>query len=111
MEHLKQNKDWTPKQRPEYMKKLTRCQASNIFKARTRMIDTKNNFRGKYNDLVCRACKLEVETQDHILEKCQTIHTADVTKVTTIDVFDDDVPNLRNTANKITDIMHKLDNA
>ena len=28
------------------------------------MIDVKNNFRSKYTDSICRACRKEVETQD-----------------------------------------------
>ncbi len=53
--------------RPKYMNKLNRHQVSTIFKARTRMIDVKNNFRGKYPDIKCRGCNNENETQTHVL--------------------------------------------
>ena len=42
--------------RPLCKEKLNRYQVSTIFKARTRMLDVKNNFRGKYNDNICRGC-------------------------------------------------------
>ena len=46
--HLIDNKkEWNAGIRPKYMQKLSREKASMIFKARTRMIDVKNNFRNK----------------------------------------------------------------
>ena len=38
---------WEPGHQPMYMNKLNRHEVSTMFKARTRMIDVKNNFRGK----------------------------------------------------------------
>jgi hypothetical protein len=76
VQHLLENKitKWTPREKPPYMTKLTRIEASTIFKARTRMLDVKNNYRNKYRDLVCRGCGKQDETQQHVLEECETIH-------------------------------------
>ena len=43
--------DWEPEKPANYMNKLTRKQASTIFKARTRMIKIKGNYRNGYNEL------------------------------------------------------------
>ena len=80
-------REWTPQIRQPYMDQLTRTQVSHIFKARTRMLDIKNNFRGKYENLTCRACKNAPETQQHILEECPNIHINDEYIVKKDDVF------------------------
>jgi Zn finger protein HypA/HybF involved in hydrogenase expression len=69
------------------MNKLTRMEASAIFKARTRMLDVKNNYRDKYNDTKCRKCDAETETQEHILEECPGIHKDNSTKVKEMTYF------------------------
>ena len=61
--------------------KLTGQQASNIFKARTRMLPVKNNYRNKYRNLTCRACGVPVETQKHVLEDCEILHPVGEYKV------------------------------
>ena len=48
--------------------------AITIFRLRARMTDVKVNFKGKYENLACKICKKENETQDHIL-KCEKIST------------------------------------
>ena len=93
---------------PDYMTKLSRMQVSQIFKARTRMLDCKNNFRGKYNNLICRRCGIEDETQEHILEKCQAIHPDDNTRIKSGDIFVEDANELKVTAAKIKNIMETL---
>lgn len=46
VQYLIQNKQaWIPGASTEYMRRLTRNEASPIFKARTRMLSVKNNFR------------------------------------------------------------------
>ena len=80
-------REWTPQVRQPYMDRLTRTQVSHIFKARTRMLDIKNNFRGKYENLTCGACKNAPETQQHILEECPNIHINDEYIVKKDDVF------------------------
>ena len=47
----------------------------------------KNYFRGKYENPTCRACKHAPDTQQHILEKCQSIHINDEYLVKKEDVF------------------------
>ena len=37
---------------------MLRCQVTNV----------KTNLKGKYDELECRACKIEQETQKHIVE-------------------------------------------
>ena len=96
------------KERPAYMNKLNRKEASAIFKARTRMLDIKNNFRNKYHSLECRGCKATIETQQHIMNECGSIHITDSSKVTNTDIFTEDPKQLRNTAWKIFTIMEKL---
>jgi len=108
-QHLLNNTTWKPGIRPKYMNKLTRTEASTIFKARTRMLDVKNNYRGKYNDTKCRKCDAETETQEHILEECPGIHKDNSTKATRNDIFQDEHTKLRATVEKITVIMRKLD--
>ena len=46
---------WTPEKPAEYMKALTRKQASTIFKTRTRMLKVKGNYKNGYPDLTCRS--------------------------------------------------------
>ena len=35
---------------------------------RSRVIDVKQNFRGKYENFECRSCKSEEESQKHVYE-------------------------------------------
>ena len=72
------------------------------------MLDVKNNFRGMYRDLKCRACNKKDETQEHILSECQTIHKDNDTKVTKESLFSKEVKELKVTANKVTKIMDIL---
>ena len=84
VKHLLEGKNntWTPGIRPTYMNKLTRTQASAIFKARKRMIDTKDNYKNKYPGTQgCRICNREEETQRHILEECEPLHPDETTKL------------------------------
>ena len=90
------------------MKELKRMEASTIFKARTRMLDVKNNFRGKYKDTKCRKCTETIESQEHVLETCTGIHDDDTTKINTNDIFDSNPTNLKTTAKQLTKILEKL---
>ena len=65
---------WKPQEAAEYMTKLTRKQASIIFKARTRMIKVKGNYKNACTYMECRACKQAEETQTHVLNECTTLH-------------------------------------
>ena len=44
----------------------------NIFRLRSRVTEVKMNYKRKYEDLTCTACKFKEETQGHILE-CEEI--------------------------------------
>ena len=48
--------------------KMTREEAQLIFHLRCRVTETKNNLKGKYDNLECGACGLFEENQQHILE-------------------------------------------
>ncbi len=93
--------------RQPYLSQLTRKQASNIFKAKTRMIDVKNNFRGKYQNTLCRLCNKSIETQEHILEECGKIQKSEETKVRKNDLFNKTIDELRETSRKIENILNK----
>ena len=63
VQHLLNGKpNWKPGERPLYMSKMNRNDTSTIFKARTRMLQIKNNYKTKYKDILCRGCKADSET-------------------------------------------------
>ena len=102
--------DWEPNKREKYMDELTRKQVSAIFKARTRMLKVKNNYKNGYRDLKCRARKIEIETQCHILEACPAIHENNSKKVSKEQLASGDTNTLRETAKRIISIFEKLEN-
>ena len=52
------------------MSKLSRSEASTIFKLRTRIIHLKNNFRNIYkHDFLCPRCKKEQDMEEHLFGK------------------------------------------
>ena len=112
VQHLIQNKQepWTPGTSTEYMRRLTRNQASTIFKARTRMLKVKNNFRKMSETNTCRMCNKECETQQHILKECPEIHKDESTKTPLTEIFSQDIPTLKKASQKIKETMDKLEN-
>ena len=100
---------WNPGTRAKYMNELTRKQASLVFKTRTRMIKVKANYKNGHKDQTCRACKEEMETQDHALEKCPVIHKDDDIKVTKNEIFTENTDTLRKLANNIEIIISKIE--
>ena len=103
--------DWTPSNRKPYLNKLTRNEASIIFRTRTRMIDIKGNYKNKYkNNMTCRACGQEAETQIHVLQECATLHQTDESKITQTDIFTENTTKLKDTASKIKTTIDKLTN-
>ena len=110
LKHLLEGKEkWEPAKCPPYMQVLTRNQASIIFKARTRMVECKDNFKNKYkSDTTCRKCKKETETQKHILQECPVLHTTDSSKVSREEIFTEDPGKLRQTAKKIEAVLGNL---
>ena len=100
--------EWKPLKKQKYLADLSRINASTIFQTRTRMIDVKNNFRNKYPDITCRACGSEPETQEHVLETCQTIHENPDSTVSKNDIFNEDPSALQETAKRIRTSLEKL---
>jgi len=80
--HYLLNRDNTTEStKDRYIYNLTVTEVSTIFKLRTRMIDTKCNFKNKYENTKCRHCKTEDETQEHILTQCRILHTENENKI------------------------------
>ena len=96
---------WTPGKPAEYMYNLTRKQASLIFKARTRMLNVKNNFRNKVDIITCRMCNTEPETQEHVLEQCKEIHKDNTMRTTKDEIHETDCEKLKTASHKIDRIM------
>ena len=94
--------------RAPYMDHLSRREVSAIFAARTRMLDVKANFKNKYSDTKCRWCKTEEETQQHIMEECEEINRSEIGKITTKEIFTEEIENIRRTARKIIKIKETL---
>ena len=53
-----------------YISECPMAQVKRIMKVRLNMIDLKANFKGKYKDTVCVACKTETETTEHVI-RCE----------------------------------------
>ena len=106
--YLEGKKNWNIGQRANYLNKLTRNKASTIFKARTRMLKIRANYKNGNKDLTCRACKETDETQQHILEECKELHKT-LPKVTKEMIFVENIKELDKTAEIIGKIMDILE--
>ena len=108
--HLTRDNQEHPFSLKKYMKKLTRLDSSIIFKARSRMLDVKENFKTKNKgEMKCRLCKEADETQRHILEECMMIHRDDTFKIKYEDIYEDeDMDKLKETARKVRKSIDKL---
>ena len=51
---------------------ISKNDIETIFKLRSKVSDVKLNFKGKYENLECRSCKIEEESQEHVYE-CREI--------------------------------------
>ena len=100
--------EWNPGKRAKYMSELTRKQTSTIFKARTRMIKVKGNYKNGHTSLLCRMCKNEEETQTHILESCPEVHKDNAIRTPKQDLFSEDIGTLKQVAINIDKILDKL---
>ena len=60
------------KQEP-YITSLPVYKARLLFKARCRMLNLKNNFRGSNPTLSCNLCGTDIEDDDHIFERCSSL--------------------------------------
>ena len=49
-------------------------EAKFIFHLRTRMLDVKTNYSERYTDSLCPSCKIEEDTQKHLIE-CSKLDT------------------------------------
>jgi len=90
-----------------YTNNLNRSQTSILFKARTRMLDIKDNYRNKYTDLKCRLCGKHEETQQHILTECESTIDDHITIQKDM-LFSRSTILLSITANKIKETLAKL---
>ena len=100
-------KEWQPLKPAEYTQKLSRNQVSNIFKARTRMLKVRSNYKNGHKEHKCRLCNANEETQQHVLEQCEKLDQYE--KITKEMIFDENVENLRITAGNIQIRMEKLE--
>ena len=105
---LDNKSSWQAGKRAQYMNELTRKQASLIFRARSRMIKVKGNYKNGHQNLTCRLCGIPEESQTHILEECQVMHPDESNKVSKHQLFSEDTDALRLTAGKVDKILERL---
>ncbi len=89
-----------------YLKELTRTEAAAIFNTRARMLKTKTNYPNMFNDKTCRLCKVNEETQQHILEECPATNPEH--KVNYTKTMENQKDSLKEEANKIIHIINLL---
>jgi hypothetical protein len=106
--YMKNTREQDLGKRRKYMEQATRHTANNIITARTRMIEVKSNYKGKYNNLNCRFCGGNQETQKHILEECQQINRNEYNIITEKEIFSEDLTENIQTAEKIHKIRKLL---
>ena len=93
------------------MDKCNRIETNIIFRARTRMLKIKANFRNMYQETMCRLCKKEEENQEHVLEHCKSEKRKKIGKVSTEDIFEENTEKLKETAGTIRRIMDLLESS
>ena len=71
--------------------KITKEEAQEIFKLRSRVTDVKSNFKGKFDTLECDGCKMEEETQQHIILNCKILNEEYESDMKYEDLFDGNV--------------------
>ena len=91
--YMDNKRNMRPGTRAKYMDKCNRMEINTIFRARTRMLKAKSNFRNMYQDTMCRMCKEEEEDQEHVLENCQNEERKKIGKVTAEDIFEENTEN------------------
>merc|ERR1711862_8222 len=74
------------------------------------MLHIKNNMRGAYKEnMTCRLCNTEIETQEHILSECIKLHQeSNQLRTNTDEIYTEDLDTLKRTANKIIQIMEEV---
>ena len=94
--------------RPKYMEELTCREAKNILIYRTRMMKVKENYKNNYSNMTCRWCKLENESQNHILEECEEFPIKGH-GIKTSDIFNEDHHKLKIITKTLGEIYKELD--
>ena len=95
IKHLMDFKESTPKIKRElFIDKLSRIEASAIFRTKTRMLLIKDNYRNGQQELQCRACKNQIETQNHVLEECCVLHNNNQQTMIIVDKLKEDIDTL-----------------
>jgi hypothetical protein len=107
---LENKGEWRTGKRAKYMDQLNRMEASTIFKARSRMLEVKNNYKNKYRNRTCRLCKNHEEDQIHVLQECPTLERLKLKKATMENIFDEDIKILKETSRRINSIMAIIQN-
>ena len=88
-------------QRPKYMDKLSRKQCSAVLRARASMIMVKENYKtGQENTNLCRFCKENKETQEHIIQECTKIERT-CGKTSYEKIFEENTETLKTIAEEI----------
>ena len=59
--------------RERYMDILQQERVRVLFKVRTQMISVRNNFKNKYEDLMCPRCKKEIDDEKYLFTKCEKL--------------------------------------
>ena len=53
--------------------KITQEEAQDFLKLRSRMSDVKVNYKGKYETYLCQVCKIDDESQEHIISNSKRL--------------------------------------
>ena len=107
--YLINREEWQVGVAAKYQRILTRNETELILRARTKMLQIKDNFKQTGNSDICRLCKIRPETQRHVLEEC--IELLQHNTVTAEDILQENPQLLRHTAKKIKERMSLLQHA
>ena len=107
--YMEGKQTWKAGNRAKYLSKLTRNQVSTIFKARTRMLKVKSNYKNGNKNLNCRLCGTSEETQKHILEECAVLNT-EIPTISKEMLFQENPEELKMVITNIEKRMEKLEN-
>ena len=94
-------------QKTENNYQVCRKNYSLIFKVRTRMFPVKCNYKTSYQDLSCRLCGAQEETQDHVLFDCPQAGGIDKEHL----LQDENMTKLRESTQKLEQIINQLNSA
>ena len=90
--------------------KLTVIEKQDIFKMRTRMLDIKENMKGKHSNFHCEACQLKGikkrETQKHVY-KCKNLNTKG-RQIKYKEIFGRDTTKMKKVLNRINENLKNI---